>query len=260
MSALRIAFAGDRDIAVWCLEHILSQQVKPLALLISGKGKASHDEELVSLCPFLERDKIIRGTQFRKPEGLALLKALDLDYIVGIHFPYIVPTEALNIPRHGVINLHPAFLPFNRGWHTPSWAILEDTPIGATLHFMDDDVDTGDIIHQKRLSVSPGATANSLYRELKQLEFEVFKEAWPQVAAKNYGRRPQSPAEGTVHKRADLFREEIQRIDLDQSMPAGKLLQQLRGLTTNDINEAAYFEVEGKRYHIQVQIKEVDAN
>ena len=79
-----------------------------------------------------------------------MLEQLSLDYIICVHFPYIVPREILSIPKYGVTNLHPAYLPYNLGWHTPSWAILENTPIGATLHYMDECVDTGDIIHQKK--------------------------------------------------------------------------------------------------------------
>ena len=108
MNELRIAFAGDRDIAVWTLEFVLSQRVRPLALLVPEASKASHADELVSLCSYLESDEVLWGRQFRQPEGIALLRQLNLDYIVGVHFPYIVPKEVLTIPANGVLNLHPA--------------------------------------------------------------------------------------------------------------------------------------------------------
>ncbi len=256
MSDLRIAFAGDRDVAGWVLEFMLSEQVHPLALLVPEATRASHADELVALCSFLEPHKVLWGRQFRQPEGLALLRQLDLDYIIGVHFPYIIPEEVLSIPRIGVLNLHPAYLPYNRGWHTPSWALLEETPIGVTLHFMDSGIDTGDIIHQKRMDVSPGDTANALYQRLKRLEFEVFKEAWQDLASGSYRRLPQDPAEGTAHTRRDLFAEHIQRIDVDESVRAGDLMRRLRALTTNRVEEAAYYEVDGKRYRVQVLIHE----
>ena len=256
MTELRIAFAGDRDIAVWCLEYILSQQIKPLALFVTESGKASHDDELISLCSYLDTDKILRGKEFREPQSVSLLEQLDLDYIICVHFPYIVPDKLLHLPQFGVLNLHPAYLPFNRGWHTPSWAIFEETPVGATLHFMDAGVDTGDIVHQKIQTVSPGDTANSLYKRLKALELEVFKEAWPHLVAGTYQRQRQFPQQGTADKRAELLKEEIQRIELNQSMQVGKLLKRLRALTTNRIEEAGYFEVDGKRYRVQLVIKE----
>ena len=253
---VRIAFAGDRDIAVWVFSFILEQNVFPHALIIPFSHKASHAHRLLELCSFLPRDRIIAGDEFRGVRGISLLKELNLDYIICIHFPYIVPKGVLNIPRYGVLNLHPAYLPYNRGWHTPSWAILEETPIGATLHFMDEGIDSGDIIHRKLLEVTPKDTAHSLYKRLKDLEFEVFKEAWPILIQKSFQRIPQDPTKGTVHKREDLFKDTIQRFNLDETVRAGDLLRRLRGLTTNRIDESAYFEKDGMRYRVQVVIHE----
>ena len=75
------------------------------------------------------------GREFRERTGIAFLGELELDLILCVHFPYLLPPEVLSIPSKGCLNLHPAYLPWNRGWHTPSWAILEDTPGGATLHW-----------------------------------------------------------------------------------------------------------------------------
>lgn len=251
----RIAFAGDRDISVKILEFILSQDVKPLALMLPKKSTASHSDQLIRQCPFLSEDKIFRGRQFRESSAIETLAKLQLDYIIGIHFPYIIPCNVLNIPESGFLNLHPAFLPYNRGWHTPSWAILESTPIGATLHLMDTGVDTGDIIHQKLLDPFPEDTAHTLYQRLKRLEYEVFIEAWPKIVAGIGGMISQRFLAGTLHKREDLFHPKVQKIDIDETIRAGSLIDKLRALSTNRIDEAAYFEIGGKRYHIQINIQ-----
>jgi methionyl-tRNA formyltransferase len=253
---LRIAFCGDREIAVAVLQHLLNHDTKPLALMVPESSRASHADALINLCSFLHPDKILVGQAFRQPAGIEILSKLDLDFIIGVHFPYVIPSEMLSIPREGFLNLHPGFLPYNRGWHTPSWAILEDTPIGATLHFMDEGIDTGDIIHQKQLDISPGDTAHSLYQRLMRLEFEVFEEAWPQIVSGTYVRKPQDPRIGTMHRRKDLFTSDIQQIDLDAEIKANDLLKKLRALTTNQISEAAYFIAGGKRYRVQVIIHE----
>lgn len=252
----RIAFGGDRDISVKVLDFILYSGIKPLALFVSESSNASHAEDLLRRCKFLNSDKIFYGKQFRTPSGIDILKTLNLDYIIGVHFPYIVPSVVLEIPKEGVLNLHPAYLPYNRGWHTPSWAILEDTPIGATLHFMDSGIDTGDIVHQQRQNVSHSDTANSLYQKLKLLEFQVFVEAWPQILERSLKRSQQIVKSGTTHKRNDLFSPDIQRIDIESDLTANKLIRKIRALTTNHIDEAAYFERDGKKYRIQVVIQE----
>lgn len=254
MSDLRIAFAGDRDISVQVLEYILSHKVQPLALMIEKPGKASHAEDLKALCPHIIADHVLIGDRFRQPEGIGLLKKLNLDFIISVHFQYIFPEGILSLPRYGVLNLHPAYLPYNRGWHTPSWAILDNTPAGATLHFMDAGIDTGDIIYQKQLDVAPQDTADSLYQKIKRLELKVFREAWPQLESRDFSRTPQPANAGTTHTRKEL--EGVRRLDLDHPEPPELLIRKLRALTTNRPEEAAYFIQNGKRYHIQVKITE----
>lgn len=253
--SVRYAFAGDRDVAVWVLEYLLGRGERPLALLLSGPERASHAAELEALCSFLPPERVLRGGVFREPAGVEALRALELDLLVCIHFPYLVPAEVLEVPKVGVLNLHPAFLPYNRGWHTPSWALLEGTPVGATLHFMDAGLDTGDVVHQERLHPSPADTANTLYAKLKRLELQVFEAAWPGLAAGSFPRVAQ-PAEGTAHKRADLAAE--QRIDPGTPVLPGELIDRLRALTTSRVDEAAYLERDGRRYRIQVAIHEED--
>ena len=253
---MRIAFAGDRNISVSVLKFLLSQDVSPLALIVPDEERASHGEQLITFCSFLPSKHIMRGSSFKTTEGIAVLRELDLDYIICIHFPYIIPEPVLSIPRYGVINLHPAFLPFNRGWHTPSWSILEDTPIGATLHFMNEGIDTGDIICQELLPKNPEDTAHSLYKKVNMLELEIFKKCWPQMVTGSYKRKRQTCTEGTVHKRDELFSKSIQKIDLDTPIEPRYFIRKLRALTTSRIEEAAYFKSGNKWYRVQVIIRE----
>jgi methionyl-tRNA formyltransferase len=247
----RFAFAGDREVAVRCLAFLVESDARPEALLVSSPDRATHSEELQAISG-LGPDRVLTGKEFREPQGVDLLRSLHLDYVIGVHFPYIVPEAVLSLPRLGVVNLHPAYLPYNRGWHTPSWALLDGTPIGATLHFMDSGVDTGDIVAQTRLEVLPEDTAHTLYQRVLDLEVELFEEAWPLLTSGNPPRTPQAPDEGTRHDRADLGADTVRRIDLNG--PALDALRTLRALTTNDLSEAAYFEVEGRRYLVQITI------
>ncbi|WP_242927530.1 methionyl-tRNA formyltransferase [Pontibacter vulgaris] len=252
---MKYIFAGDRDIALSVLSYLMQQGYEPAALLVSGEDRASHAEELISLSR-LPQELIFRGVDFKAPGAIALFEELQPDYIIGIHFPYIIRKEVLNIPKIGFLNLHPAYLPYNRGWHTPTWAILEGTPIGATLHFMSEELDAGDIIHQKQLDVLPNDTANSLYRRLKDLELDVFKEAFPSIIKLEPNGQVQNLSLGTSHNRKDLFKPEVQEINLEEEYKAGELLKKLRALTTNSLAEAAYFEKNGKKYRVQIQITE----
>lgn len=248
----RIAFAGDREIATEVLRFLVDVGCPPELLLVSDPDRATHAGELRRISG-LPAGRVFVGREFRETASRELLSEADLDYVIGVHFPYIVPTEVLDIPKIGVLNLHPAFLPYNRGWHTASWALLDETPIGATLHFMDDGMDTGDMIAQEELEVRPDDTADTLYRRLLALEVQLFKQAWPLLESLSPPHKAQAGS-GSSHRKSELFSEPVQRLDLDSERRVRDVLRQLRALTTNRVNEAAYFEVDGVRYRVQISI------
>jgi len=248
----RVALAGDRDIAVDVLDQILDD-AQVVGLLLSDPERASHDAELRTRCAHLPDHAVFRGPEFRTAEGTERLRETDPDFLLCVHFPYLVPDRVLGIPHVAPLNLHPAYLPYNRGWHTPSWALLDDTPYGATLHVMTDALDAGPIVHRERLSIRPEDTAHTLYQRVKALEARVFDTAWPLLCAGS-ATLTIPDTDGTEHAKADLHRPNIQRIDPDERVRAGDLLTRLRALTTNRLNEAAYVDEEGTRYRIQVSI------
>ncbi len=236
------------------LRFLLDEGVAPEALLVPARG-GEYVPSIIDSCGHLSAERILEGKSYASERGLQLLSSLDLDYIVCVRFPYIVPASVLEIPRVGVTNLHPALLPANRGWHTPTWSILDGTPYGGTLHFMTEGLDEGEVIHQRPLEVLPSDTADSLYRRVQALELEVFREAWPSLASGSPPRRKQEESAATFHKSRDLVASGVQRIDLDERVRAGDLIDKLRALTTNRLDEAAYFEAGGMRYRIQVRIE-----
>ena len=251
---MRYAFAGDRQISVSILKFLINKGFEPLALMVSRGKNASHTNELIDLAG-LASNLVFEGASFKSSENIALLNGLDLDYIIGIHFPYIIPEEVLNIPNIGFLNLHPSYLPFNKGWHTPSWAILDKEPYGATLHFMSKELDEGDIIHQKQIDLLPSDTANVLYARVLNLEFEVFQEALDSLVSLLPPRHKQT-SKGTSHIKKNLI--DIQKIDINEEVKCGVLIDKLRALSTSNINEAAFFEEDGKKYAIQIYIQELE--
>ena len=72
-----------------------------------------------------------------------------------ISFGYrkIISKKIIQRAKRPIINLHLSFLPFNRGAHPNFWSFIEDTPSGVSIHEIDDGVDTGPIIFQKKLNL-----------------------------------------------------------------------------------------------------------
>lgn len=248
---MRYAFAGDRDISVKVLRYLLDRGDAPEYLLVAAGNNASHAEQLIAMSG-LPESRILRGPKFREPTGRRLLAQGNLDLILSIHFPYLVTEKVLPLAKQGVLNLHPSYLPWNRGWHTPTWGILDNTPAGGTLHFMDEGIDTGDIIHQVRATCEPWDTADSLYAKILAAEYQAFVEEWPRFRAGESVRRPQAPLAGSSHVRVGLRESKLQQIDLDEISTYRDVLARLRAMTTNRTHEAAFLEVDGQRYHVQV--------
>jgi methionyl-tRNA formyltransferase len=119
---------------------------------------------------------------------------------------------------------------------------------------MNEDLDSGDVVYQEQIAVDPSDTAHTLYLKLKELEAAVFAEGWRRIRAGCFDRRAQAESRATRHRRRDLFEPAVQRIDLDEIVRAEDLLRRLRALTTNRVDEAAYFEADNRRYRVQLTI------
>jgi methionyl-tRNA formyltransferase len=236
-STPRIVYAGNRKIGISCLQELLAAGIVPVALMVPEvSGDTTAMQELLPHVPcFVGKESLI--------SAMRALPALKPDYLLSIHYPLILPEQLLRIPAIGTLNLHPAYLPWNRGWHTPSWAILDDTPYGATLHWVDNGLDTGPIALQAQVKILPTDTADSLYKKALALELDVFKEAVPLLKTNALPKVPQTRG-GTTHKKADL--EAMRKLD-PKTMSTEEMDKRIRALTTNIPNEAAYIEENGER-------------
>lgn len=127
------------------------------------------------------------------------------DLFLSVHWPTIFTKYELGLPSIGCVNLHNSYLPWNRGAHSCTWAIIDRVPHGATMHWMDEGIDTGDILYQQRLDVGVDETADHLYKRTVELEVEVFRVGLELLLAGNYRRTPQ-PKGGTIHYKRDFDR------------------------------------------------------
>jgi methionyl-tRNA formyltransferase len=81
-----------------------------------------------------------------------LLRTFEPDLALCTGFPWKVPADALAVPTHGIVNGHPSLLPRYRGANPVAWAIRNgESEIGFTLHYMDEDLDTGNVLAQVRI-------------------------------------------------------------------------------------------------------------
>ena len=249
-------FAGDRRLAVDALKAVIELGDLPTILVVSDRPSATHADELAEVYRAAGGAEVVLGSRLQTPEVLDRLRSMALDVAISVHFPELVREEALELPQRGWLNLHPAYLPFNRGWHTPSWPILEGTPAGVTLHRMVTEVDAGEILARREVAVEPCDTAHELYQRLLDAELSLLLDVWSTIRSPEpWPLIANDTAAGTVHRRRELLAGGVQRFDLDAPTTARAVLDRLRALTTDRWEEAARFEVNGRTYRARIDIQ-----
>ena len=107
----------------------------------------------------------------------AYLETLDLDIIIN-QSQNIIKKDLLNIPRIGVLNRHNALLPKNRGRLTPFWvSYRQEAETGVSIHFVEEGIDSGDIIVQKRFKVTKKDNFNSIVKKNYEIASAAMIEA-----------------------------------------------------------------------------------
>jgi methionyl-tRNA formyltransferase len=187
-------------------------------------------------------------------EQLDLVEELQPDMTVSVGYDHIVPPDFLSIPDEGCVNLHPAYLPYNRGKSPNVWSIVEDTPAGATLHYMDEGVDTGDVIARKRVKKRFDDTGKTLHRRLEEAQFELFVETWPEIESGEVETTTQTE-EGTYHEQREFGK--LCELDSDEEYTVKEILNRLRALTFPPFDNA-YVEVDGEKYYVDIDIRHED--
>ncbi len=239
----------------WRVIEFLATQPDPIvAVVLHPPATRTYGDEIRSAVE-LDDESVFDGSRLRDPDVVEAIARLKPDLGLSLLFDFILRKPLLDVFPAGVINLHPGYLPFNRGQYPNVWSIVDRTPAGVTLHHIDEGVDTGDIIAQQRVDVNPSDTGETLYRKLERTGVELFKETWPLIRSGAAPRRPQT-GDGTSHRTADVGG--IDRIELDRTYTARALIDILRARTFPPY-DGAYFEVDGRRYQLRVDVHEQSA-
>ena len=155
----------------------------------------------------------------------AQLAAVKPDAIIVVGYGRIIPQWMLDLPPLGNINLHASLLPKYRGAAPIQWAIAQgETTTGVTTMKIDAGLDTGDILLQKEIPVSPEDTAETLFPKLAAIGADLMVETLRGLAAGTIQPRHQDQAQATL---APILKKEDGLIDFSRS--ANEILNRLRG-------------------------------
>jgi len=204
----------------------------------------------------VEREDVKVQALITEADQVSIIPKLEPDLLVAGGFRHIVPPEILAIPERGAVNLHKAYLPYNKGANPNVWSILEDTPAGVTIHYMTEDLDSGPIIDRRTVEKRPDDDAKDLYQRLESAQFSQFVEVWPDVRDGTADTQPQTfDSEGTYHTKADFVN--LWELNMEEEGTVGDVIDRLRALTFPPFNNA-YFEVDDTRYYVEISTIQAD--
>lgn len=247
---MKIIYFGNNVLGLNGLRYLQERGDELVGLVVHPPGRRRCTEEMVRLAG-LPQSQVFDGSRLRDPDVVHAIQALGADIGLSVLFGYILQPELIDTFPQGIVNLHPALLPWNRGANPNVWSIVDGTPAGVTLHHIDSGVDSGDIVAQRRVPVEPVDTGATLYAKLEGAGMQLLRDTWPAILSGTAPRHPQ-PAGGTFHRVRDV--DQIDPIELDRCYKARELLDILRARTFPP-HKGAYFEVDGKRVYVRVELE-----
>lgn len=233
------------------------EQHEPLACLVLDSRDRKNLNSEMKRNSGIKDDKIFYSDSIYEEEILEKLSQLELDLIILAWWPYILKKSLLALARLGIMNFHPSLLPYNRGKHYNFWTVVEDTPFGVTLQWVEEGIDSGDIAFQSVIGKSWEDTGESLYCKAQEEMIHLFKENFAAIKMGTIPRVPQDLGIGSFHKSCEI--EKASKIELDKYYKARDLLNILRARTFPP-HPGAWFVDKGAKYEIQVKIGKVHNN
>jgi methionyl-tRNA formyltransferase len=173
MRDLRIVFMGTPDFAVAILKHLVENSYTIAGVITApdkpaGRGRKLN-ESAVKKYAASQNLQILQPTNLKNEDFLHQLKALDANLQIVVAFR-MLPKVVWQMPSFGTFNLHASLLPAYRGAAPIHWAIINgETKTGVTTFFIDDKIDTGEIILQDEIEVFQNETVGTLHDKLMHL-------------------------------------------------------------------------------------------
>jgi methionyl-tRNA formyltransferase len=199
----RVVFMGTPEFALPALERLAAGAYEIVGVYTQPDRPAGRGQQTTA--PPVKRWALAHGLRvfspatFRKPEAVEELRSLRPELVVVAAYGKLLPPAVLDIPPKGAVNIHPSLLPKYRGASPVAAAILAgDTVTGVTIMLLDEGMDSGPVLAQRREPVQPEDTTQSLTRRLALAGAELLMETLPSWLAGAIRPLPQDPAQATM--------------------------------------------------------------
>ncbi|MBE7704412.1 MAG: methionyl-tRNA formyltransferase [Cyanobacteria bacterium SIG29] len=188
----KILFIGMPDMAIICLHKLVAKGINIVGVVPPGADEPTN-KLMVDTAQNLGLEIIQYNISLNEKGFLQRIKNLDADLGVVASFNKKLPKELLQLTKDGFINLHPSKLPDYRGANPYSHVIINGEEESAiTLHYMDENFDTGDIISQYRFDVDLNETMGTLFYRTNDMCASMLYEALDYYETHTFPRKPQA--------------------------------------------------------------------
>lgn len=189
---MKVIFMGTPDFSVGTLEAILAAGHE-VAAVVTQPDKPKGRGGAVSMSPVKEAAlkhslTVLQPQKARDEEFIRQLREYQAEVIVVVAFGQILSPEIIHMPKYGCINVHASLLPKYRGSSPIQWAVIDGCEYsGVTTMLMDEGIDTGDILLERKVTLDAKETGGSLFDKLSGVGAELLVETLEAIK------------EGTVH-------------------------------------------------------------
>lgn len=249
---MKILFIGAVSFSAHTLRELIAMGAEIVGVCTLKQSKFNSDHE--DLTPIAERFGIPAKytPNINSTDNLDWIRNLEPDVIFCFGWSRLIYSPLLKLPPMGVIGFHPSALPANRGRHPLIWSVvlgLEEA--SSSFFFMDEGVDSGDLISQSSLSILPSDDAASLYRRITDLAIKQLRDFVPRLAAGNIQKIAQD------NRLANVWRKRsVEDGRIDWRMTAQSIHNLVRGLARPYVG--AHFDYAGQ--HVKVWKTEIIFN
>lgn len=248
---MKIFILADNIIGLEVVKFLKRKKENVVGLAVHSKKFQNLSKEIIKASGL--KKYIILKKKVSK-ENLNIIKKTKPDVILVVFWRHLLDKNLFSIPKYGCINFHLGLLPFNRGTNPNVWPLIENTPAGCTIHKIDKNIDSGEIICQKKTNYDILDTGETLYYKILEDFKSLFKQNWQKMKKKNFKGKKQNLKKGSIHFRSHF--KKISKIKMNKMYYPIELFNLLRAKMFKP-HDPAYFIYKGDKYFVRINIKKI---
>jgi methionyl-tRNA formyltransferase len=193
----KVIVCAYHNVGYRCLEELLRQGAD-IRLIFTHEDSPHEEIWFASVRDLADRHGIpYLTTDINLPENIARLKEIAPEFLLSFYYRNMIKPEVLELAGTGALNLHGSYLPKYRGRVPVNWAVINgETETGATLHYMVEKPDAGDIVDREQVAIAFTDTAFDVFNKVTDAAVTVIGRSWPKLASGTAPRIPMDLAAG----------------------------------------------------------------